>query len=214
MEREVELMSLGFTLALSLLVLTAFGTIQPVLERSKLSRRQALGVETALLLGTLVPMVTIGKVRLEPGPVCAGIAVGTLLLRGQGRGAAAWALLAAFIAGMAVFSQRMLVPGAEEQLPMATWVFEGILGGAAAGILCRNVRCAMTASLVGVLAADVAHGAAVYSAGAEQLLIGHTELMDEAMLALLTAFAVSWAVTLLMEGARLLWQRVRAQPGS
>lgn len=207
-------MALSTTLCLVILVLAGFGTIQPILKRLGLTAGQAMIGTVLLLVGSNVPMLTVGQVRVAPGAILACLSVGVPLLVGQGRGAAAWAMLAAFVTGMTVFGQRMLLPGAQEQLTVPVWAFEGVLGGAAAGLLCRNGRCAMSAALLGVLAADAAHGAAVFSAGADMLILGHTELADEAMLGLVSSVVVSAMVTMLWDGIRMLMRRVRTQPGS
>ena len=80
-------MSAGMLILTLTAVLVFFGIAQRVLDRMRLTDRQALVLVAAMFVGTLLPNVTLGRVSVSLGGAVIPLGVCIYLLIGGGPGA-------------------------------------------------------------------------------------------------------------------------------
>ena len=182
-------MSVGPILLIVVTLLVLFGVAQRVLDKLRLTDRQALFFAALLLVGGLVPDLPITpvlSVNLGGALVPIGLCVYLLVKADSGREVVR-ALAASALTGLGIHLLGGILPAEPEALPMdPTWLY-GLAGGAFAYLFGRSRRGAFVAGVLGSVMADFWDAAQVWSAGIRQrLVLGGAGAMDAIVLAGLT----------------------------
>ncbi len=160
-------------------VLTFCGLMQRVLDRMKLTDKQALLLIGAMLIGTFLPPMVIGSVSvgwgaLVPIGVCVYLFMGAETQEERLRSA-----IGSLITGAAVYLTGTLLPPEAESLPLDPLWLCGLAGGVIAWALGRSRRCAFICGTLGVVLADVANFVVASAQGyAATLGIGGAGIAD------------------------------------
>lgn len=160
-------------------VLTFCGLMQRVLDRMKLTDKQALLLIVAMLIATFLPPLSIGNVSvgwsvLAPIGVCVYLLMGAETQEERLRSA-----IGSLITGAAVYLIGTLLPPEAESLPLDPMWLCGLAGGVIAWVLGRSRRCAYICGTLGVVLADVANFAVASIQGyAATLSIGGAGIAD------------------------------------
>lgn len=186
-------MSIATTLVTMAIVLIWFGVAEPMLMRMHLSRRAALTLMGLLLIGSLVPPIYFGVLRLHVGAlVAAGLVCTYLLLGEDSRRAVIWVLLTSAALAGVIFVLTWVTPGLIEQMSAGREVLVGVFAGLMAGLLLRRPRSSAACAVIAVVAADLVVGAADWVLGQEiGLLLGHTGVADAFVTAGLSASLIA-----------------------
>ena len=138
-------------------ILVFCGLLQRVLDRMYLTDRQALVLIGAMLIGTFLPDLTIGRVSVNVGGALIPLGVCVyLFLRADDAAERIRAVAGSLLTGGAVYALSALLPAEAETLPMDPMWLYGLAGGVIAWLLGRSRRCAFICGVAGVLAADTA----------------------------------------------------------
>ena len=187
-------MTIGYALLLALSLLILFGVGQRVLDRMRLTDRQALMAMAAVFAGGMIPDIPLGPVlsinlggALLPAVLCI-----MLVVKADSQGER-WRSLAAAIvgAGCVLLIDRVL-PADPIALPMEpTWLY-GIACGLAAYLMGRSRRAALIGGVSGVLLADIAQGIITLAQGiAAPIALGSGGAMDTVIISGLTAVLIA-----------------------
>lgn len=210
-------MSAGMLILTLTAVLVFFGIAQRVLDRMRLTDRQALVLVAAMFVGTLLPNVTLGRVSVSLGGAVIPLGVCIYLLIGAERGLeVARALIGAVLTAAAVYALSIFLPDEPEQLWIEPTLLYGMSGGIIAYILGRSRRAAFISGVLGVMLADVANALVLWSRGVDQqLVLGGAGLADSVvisgMLAVLLAELVGEIVERIQRGKKPAPERRRAR---
>ncbi|MDD3243220.1 MAG: DUF1614 domain-containing protein [Eubacteriales bacterium] len=201
-------MPLGYILLIVVALLVVFGVAQRVLDRLRLTDRQALLFVAAIFIGSLIPDIPLGgDWSVNIGGALVPLALCVFLLVKAGTAWEFWrTVLASVIAAAAVFTLGRVLP--EE--PESIWLDPNYIYGLAAGLIAylfgRSRRGAFVAGVLGVLLADIAQGVVNAAQGVPTgAAIGGAGVLDAAVLSGLIA-------VLLAEGIGEI--RERMQGGS
>lgn len=210
-------MSAGMLILTLTAVLVFFGIAQRVLDRMRLTDRQALVLVAAMFVGTLLPNVTLGRVSTSLGGAVIPLGVCIYLLIGAERGLeVARALIGAVLTAAAVYALSIFLPDEPEQLWIEPTLLYGMSGGIIAYILGRSRRAAFISGVLGVMLADVVNALVLWSRGVDQqLVLGGAGLADSVvisgMLAVLLAELVGEIVERIQRGKKPAPERGRAR---
>ena len=210
-------MSAGMLILTLTAVLVFFGIAQRVLDRMRLTDRQALVLVAAMFVGTLLPNVTLGRVSVSLGGAVIPLGVCIYLLIGAERGLeVARALIGAVLTAAAVYALSIFLLDEPEQLWIEPTLLYGMSGGIIAYILGRSRRAAFISGVLGVMLADVANALVLWSRGVDQqLVLGGAGLADSVvisgMLAVLLAELVGEIVERIQRGKKPAPERGRAR---
>lgn len=187
-------MSVGQGILIIVTILVAAGACQRVLDKLRLTDRQALLFAGLILLGGLVPNIAISRfVRVNLGgavvPLVLAIYVWTKADTGRER---LRALIATLLTAGAVFALGRFFPDEPDTMPFDVNYLYGLAGGLIAYVLGRSRRGAFVAGVAGMLVADIAQAVLLWRGGVSQtLFLGGAGLMDtiviSGVLAVLTA---------------------------
>lgn len=193
-------MSIGMVILTVAAVLVFFGVLQRVLDRLHLTDRMALLLIAAMFIGTLLPNIAVGKVRINIGGalIPLGVCLYLFIKADEGKERIR-ALVGSLLTGAAVFGLSMLLPDEPEQMIMDPNLVYGLSGGAIAWILGRSRRAAFICGVVGVILADVVTACINWSKSIDQqLVLGGAGIADtviiSGVLAVLLAELVGEAV--------------------
>lgn len=210
-------MSAGMLILTLTAVLVFFGIAQRVLDRMRLTDRQALVLVAAMFVGTLLPNVTLGRVSASLGGAVIPLGVCIYLLIGAERGLeVARALIGAVLTAAAVYALSIFLPDEPEQLWIEPTLLYGMSGGIIAYILGRSRRAAFISGVLGVMLADVVNALVLWSRGVDQqLVLGGAGLADSVvisgMLAVLLAELVGEVVERIQRGKKPAPERRRTR---
>lgn len=210
-------MSAGMLILTLTAVLVFFGIAQRVLDRMRLTDRQALVLVAAMFVGTLLPNVTLGRVSVSLGGAVIPLGVCIYLLIGAERGLeVARALIGAVLTAAAVYALSIFLPDEPEQLWIEPTLLYGMSGGIIAYILGRSRRAAFISGVLGVMLADVVNALVLWSRGVDQqLVLGGAGLADSVvisgMLAVLLAELVGEIVERIQRGKKPAPERRRVR---
>lgn len=165
-------------------VLIFSGLLQRVLDRMYLTDKQALLVVGAMIVGTFLPDISIGFLRINIGGgiIPLGVCVWLFVKANQ-----PWermrSIIGIVITAAAVYAISKLLPAEAEILSFdPIWVY-GIAGGAIAWVLGRSRRCAFICGTAGILLADVTNAIVTRVQGADvPLVIGGAGIADAAVI--------------------------------
>jgi len=154
-------------------VLVLFGVGQRVLDRMRLTDRQALGWMAAILIGGFIPNIPIGsalEVNLG-GAVVPLILCLWLFAKADTPGEKGRAVLAAVLGAVAVWSIGVWFPDEPDTMPFDVNYLYGLAAGVIACVLGRSRRAAFIGGAMGVLLADIAQGLVNRANGIDQTLV-------------------------------------------
>ena len=183
-------MTIGYALLLAVSLLVLFGVGQRVLDRMRLTDRQALAGMAAVFVGGLIPDIPLGPVlsvnlggALLPAALCT-----ILIIKANSVGERWRALAASVIGAISILLIDRLLPADPIALPWEpNWLY-GILCGLAAYLMGRSRRSAFIGGVMGVLLADITQGLLNLAQGiAVPIALGAGGAMDTVIIAGITA---------------------------
>ena len=151
-------MSLGMILLVAVTVLVLFGVMQRVLDRLRMTDRQALLLVAAIFIGGLLPDIQVTPVfslNIGGALIPLGICV-YLWIKADGWWERIRSLLAAVLAGGAVYALSYFLPAEPREMMIDPNALYGPVAGVIAWVFGRSRRAAFIAGIVGVLLADTA----------------------------------------------------------
>lgn len=195
-------MSAGLILLAVVGILILFGVAQRVLDRLRLTDRQALVFTAALFIGGLIPDVRVTQTfsfniggALVPLILCV-----YLLVRAGSGWEVARTLIAAALTGVAIYFMGRLLPNEPEEMPFDFNYLYGLAGGALAYLFGRSRRGAFVAGILGAMIADVWSAIDVWTSGVNQpLVLGGAGAADVIVISGLTAVLLAELVGELIE---------------
>ena len=170
--------------AMLLLTITAIliycGLLQRVLDRMYLTDKQALWLVVAMLAGTFLPDISLGRLQINIGGFLIPVGVCIyLLLRANQSFERLRAILGSLITGCAVYTASLLLPSEPEKLLLDPMWLYGICGGAIAWLTGRSRRGAFICGVLGVILADVASASVAWIHGTQvRLSLGGAGIAD------------------------------------
>ena len=195
-------MSAGLILLAVVGILILFGVSQRVLDRLRLTDRQALAFTAAMFIGGLIPDIRVTQAfsfniggALIPLILCV-----YLLVRAGSAMEVVRALIAAALTGVAIYYMGRLLPNEPEEMPFDFNYLYGLAGGALAYLFGRSRRGAFVAGILGAMIADVWSAIDVWCGGVNQTLaLGGAGAADVIVIAGLTAVLLAEFVGELIE---------------
>ena len=205
-------MTTGSWLLIAAGVLLLFGVGQRVLDKLRLTDRQALLVIALMLaLGFLPDIALTPLVSVNLGGAVIPFILCLYLLAKAGTGAErARCVAATLITAVAVFTIGRFFPADPAEMPFDVNYLYGLAAGAIAYVFGRSRRGAFVAGTLGMLLADTASAALVWREGiAQRLTLGGAGAMDTVVIAGFTAVLLAELAGELLERAA----RGRNRPG-
>ncbi len=191
-------------MVLALLIL--FGVAQRVLDRMRLTDRQALLVVAAIFVGGFIPDITIGMVSVNIGGALVPLAVCIyLLIKAETGKERMRAIVGSLITGVAVYLLGRFMPSEPESIGFDPNYIYGLVAGAIAYLAGRSRRAAFISGVMGVILADIAVAVINWASGVNQPLhLGSAGALDaiviSGLLAVLLAEFVGEALERLTTG--------------
>ena len=165
-------MSIGFFLLIAAGVLILFGAGQRVLDRLRLTDREAILFIALILAGGFLPEIPVTRRfsfnvggALVPLGLCVYLFFKADTLWEKGR-----SVLAALLTGAAVFALGRWLPNEPEAMFVDPSIAYGLAGGVIAYLFGRSRRCAFIAGTLGVMLANLAAWGYANAKGADQSL--------------------------------------------
>ncbi len=183
-------MSLGFILLIAVTLLIIFGVTQRVLDRMRLTDRQALLFVAAIFVGGLIPDIPLGgNVFINVGGAIIPFAISVyLFIKAGTTKEKIRAIAAAILGGAIVFFAGWLLPYEPEQMFLDPILIYGLLAGLAAYLIGRSRRAALIGGFMGVLLGDIAQGIVNRAQGlTAPIRLGSAGVMDAVVLSGLVA---------------------------
>lgn len=177
-------MTVGMLLLMGAGILVYCGLLQRVLDRLHMRDRTALLLIGAMLAGTFLPALEMGRVSVNIGGALIPLGVCAYLLIRADTPLERWrTALGSVVTGAAVYGLTLLLPSEPEQLPVDPTLLVCLTGGVVAWVLGRSRRGAFVCGVTGILLADVATAAVNWSRGITQrLMLGGGGLADAAVI--------------------------------
>lgn len=197
-------MSIGLILLVVVAILILFGLAQRVLDRLRLTDRQALLFVGLIFVGGLIGDIPLGPMlSINLGGAVVPLALCIYLLVKAGTAWEKWrAVLAAVITGVAVWLLGRYFPNEPETMPFDINYLYGLVGGVIAYVFGRSRRGAFIAGTLGVMLADIAQAIINWSQGVNQrLLLGGAGALDAIVISGLVAVLLAELVGELIERA-------------
>ena len=195
-------MSAGLILLAVAGILILFGAAQRVLDRLRLTDRQALVFTAAMFVGGLIPDVRIAQAfSFNIGGALIPLILCVYLLSRAGSGwEVARTLIAAALTGVAIYYMGRLLPSEPEEMPFDFNYLYGLAGGALAYLFGRSRRGAFVAGVLGAMIADVWSAIDVWMSGVNQpLVLGGAGAADVIVISGLTAVLLAELVGEIIE---------------
>ena len=195
-------MSAGLILLAVAGILILFGAAQRVLDRLRLTDRQALVFTAAMFVGGLIPDVRIAQAfSFNIGGALIPLILCVYLLSRAGSGwEVARTLIAAALTGAAIYYMGRLLPNEPEEMPFDFNYLYGLAGGALAYLFGRSRRGAFVAGVLGAMIADVWSAIDVWMSGVNQpLVLGGAGAADVIVISGLTAVLLAELVGEIIE---------------
>lgn len=195
-------MSTGLILLIITGILILFGAAQRVLDRLRLTDRQALLFVVLLIVGGLLPDIPITplvSVNIGGALVPLGLSAYLLIRAGTAREVVRTLIASALTAAAVYFLGRFL-PDEPEAAFMDYNYLYGLLAGAAAYLFGRSRRGAFVAGILGAVIADVWSAAEIWMQGVRQpLYLGGAGAMDVIVISGLSAVLLAELLGELLE---------------
>lgn len=183
-------MSTGLILLIVTGILVGFGAAQRVLDRLRLTDRQALFFVLLMLVSGLLPDIPLGRsLRINIGGTLIPLGLcAYLLIKADTTKERVRACTAAALTGAAIYWLGKLLPDEPETAFMDFNYLYGLIAGAIAYLFGRSRRGAFVAGILGAVIADVISASEVWLAGIRQpLYLGGAGAMDVIVISGLTA---------------------------
>ncbi len=202
-------MSFGFILLIVVGILVMFGVGQRALDRLRLTDKQAMLFVALIIVGGVIPDIQVTPLfafNIGGALIPLGLAV-YLFVKAE----TAWekwrSLIAAVLAGAAVFALGRFLPAEPERTQIDPNYLYGISAAVVAYIFGRSRRASFIAGIVGVMLADTAQSVINWSQGIDQtLILGGAGAFDAVViagiLAVLLAELLGELIERAMRGAR------------
>ena len=185
-------------------LLVLFGVGQRVLDKMRLTDRQALLFIALILALGFVPEIPLGGnvwVNLG-GAVVPLILCVYLFVKAGSAKEKVRSVVAAILTGAAIYAMGRLLPDEPETMFMDPNYLYGIAAGVIAYVLGRSRRCAFIAGVTGMLLANLANAVAVSAAGVDQrLVLGGAGVYDAVVISGFLAVLLAELVGELIERA-------------
>jgi hypothetical protein len=202
-------MSVGCIRLIVVAILVMFGVGQRALDRLRLTDKQAMLFVALIIVGGILPDIQLTPLfAFNIGGALIPLALSVYLIV---RADTAWekwrALIAAVLAGAAVFALGRFLPAEPEQTQIDPNYLYGIAAAVVAYVFGRSRRASFVAGTVGVMLADTAQAVINWSQGIDQaLVLGGAGAFDAVIiagvLAVLLAELVGELIERAMRGAR------------
>lgn len=166
-------MSLGFILLIAAGVLILFGAGQRVLDRMRLTDREAILFIALIIAGGFLPDIRVTETfafNVGGALIPLGLCV-YLIVKADTFWEKARSVLAALLTGVAVFALGRALPADPAEMVIDPTVVYGIAGGLIAYVFGRSRRCAFIAGTLGVMLANLASWGYANAMGAGQRLV-------------------------------------------
>ena len=185
-------MTIGQIVILVVTALIAFGVCQRVLDKMRLTDRQALFIALLLFIGGFLPNISIGNVKINLGGAVVPFALSVYLLMKADTGyERVRAIAASLSVAASVLALGRFFPNEPETMPFDINYLYGLVAGVIACLFARSRRAAFIAGAMGVLLADIAEGAFVNLSGVSQTItLGGAGAMDVVVISAVTAVLV------------------------
>ncbi|MDO4739288.1 MAG: DUF1614 domain-containing protein [Eubacteriales bacterium] len=183
-------MIFGMIVLVAAAILVLFGVGQRVLDRMRLTDRQALLWMGAILVGGFLPNIELGsRLQINIGGFLVPLGLcGWLFAKADTWGERGRAVLSAVLCGVAVWSIGVWFPDEPETMPFDVNYLYGLGAGALSCLLGRSRRAAFIGGAMGVILADVMQGLVNRANGIEQtLVLGGAGAFDTIVIAAFTA---------------------------
>lgn len=183
-------MSTGLILLIIVGILIGFGVAQRVLDRLRLTDRQALFFVLLLLVGGLLPDLPLfGAIHINVGGALVPLGLCAYLLTAADTNKEVIrSLIAAFITAAAIYFLGVLLPDEPEAAFMDFNYLYGLAAGVIAYLFGRSRRGAFIAGVLGAVLADIWSAATIWMQGVPQpLYLGGAGAMDVIVISGLTA---------------------------
>jgi uncharacterized membrane protein len=176
---EVFDMPIGYILLIIVSLLIVFGVAHRVLDRMRLTDRQALLFVGLIFIGGIIPDIHIGRVFFNIGGALIPFALCVYLFVKAGTAKERWrAIAAAVFSGGAVFALGRFLPAEPGSLPYDNIIY-GVSAGLIAYIFGRSRRSAFIGGVMGVLLADTTQGIVSYANGlSTPIMLGGAGMLD------------------------------------
>lgn len=203
-------MSAGTMLLTIAAVFVFCGLLQRVLDRMYLTDRQALVLIALMLIGTFLPDLDLGFVRISIGGALIPLGVCVYLLFRAGTPLERWrTLFGTVLTAAAVYAMTLLLPSEPERLPFDPMWLYGVIGGVVAWVAGRSRRGAFVCGVGGIILADIASAVVARMNGASvQLVLGGAGIADatviSGVLAVLLCELVGEAIERIVRAAGML----------
>jgi len=174
-------MSTGLILLVIVGILVGFGVAQRVLDRLRLTDRQALFFVLALLVGGLLPDIPLGtNLSINAGGTLVPLGLcAYLLLKADTAKEVIRTLIASVLTGAAIYFLGKLLPDEPEAAFMDFNYLYGLVAGITAYLFGRSRRGAFVSGVLGAIIADVWSAAEIWIQGISQpLRLGGAGIMD------------------------------------
>ena len=202
-------MTIGTILLIAAGLLVLFGVGQRVLDRLRLTDREALLFIALILAGGYLPDIAVTDTfafniggALIPLALCA-----RLFFLADTAAERVRAVVAPLVTGAAVYALGRLLPAEPEAMVIDPNYIYGVAAGLIAWVFGRSRRCAFISGVVGVMLSHVASWVMVNRAGAAQRLVlggagAYDVIVISGLLAVLMAELVGEVAERLTRGSR------------
>jgi hypothetical protein len=173
-------MPIGYILLIVVSLLIVFGVAQRVLDRMRLTDRQALLFVAAIFVGGIIPDIRLGRVQLNIGGALVPFALCVYLFAKAGTAKERWrAIIASVLSGAAVFALGRMFPSEPGAMPFEINYLYGLAAGLIAYIFGRSRRSAFIGGVMGILLADITQGIFSYATGlSTPIVLGGAGALD------------------------------------
>ncbi len=152
-------MPIGYILLIVVSLLIVFGVAQRVLDRMRLTDRQALLFVAAIFIGGIIPDIQLGRVSFNIGGALVPFALCVYLFIKAGTAKERWrAIASSVLAAATVFGLGRLFPDEPESMPFDINYLYGLAAGLIAYLFGRSRRSAFIGGVMGVLLGDITQG--------------------------------------------------------
>lgn len=195
-------MSTGLILLVIVGILVGFGVAQRVLDRLRLTDRQALFFVLVLLVGGMLPDIPLGEnLSVNAGGALVPIGISVyLLIKADSTKEVVRALIASALTGAAIYFLGRMLPDEPETAFMDFNYLYGLVAGVIAYLFGRSRRGAFVAGILGAVIADIWSAAEIWMQGVSQpLRLGGAGAMDVIVVSGLVAVLLAEFVGELIE---------------
>ncbi|SHE37897.1 Uncharacterized membrane protein [Caldanaerobius fijiensis DSM 17918] len=178
-------MPLGYILLMIVGVLVIFGFAHRVLDRMGLSDKGALIVIIAMILGSFIPDIPLGRlISINIGGAIIPIALCIyLIVRADEPKEKIRAVISSLVTGVAVFIVAKIIPNEPEAMIIEPMFIYGVIGGIVAYLFGRSRRSSFIGGILGIIINDIIQLAVNLSKGIIQpIVLGGAGFLDAIVL--------------------------------